>query len=141
VIEGMSDDREPSGTAGPPTLTVLRGHDIGDVVVVVTRYFGGTKLGTGGLVRAYSDAARLGLDTLTTVEKMPRRLLSLEIPYSYYEPTKRLIREHRGVIQDETFAGEVTIRAILPAVEVPPFSAALLDLTAGRVVPVVLRVS
>ena len=60
VIEGMSDDGEPSGTSGPPVLAVLRGSGIGDVIVVVTRYFGGTKLGTGGLVRAYSDAARAG---------------------------------------------------------------------------------
>src|SRR3954469_1102863 len=56
VIEGMSDDGEPSGTAGPPVLAVLRGADIGDAVLVVTRYFGGTKLGTGGLVHAYGDA-------------------------------------------------------------------------------------
>src|SRR5688572_19497440 len=54
VIEGMSDDGEPSGTAGRPALSVLRGADLGDVVLVITRYFGGTKLGTGGLVRAYT---------------------------------------------------------------------------------------
>ena len=66
VIEGMSDDGEPSGTAGPPVLAVLRGTNIGDVIVIVTRYFGGTKLGTGGLVRAYSEAARLGLSSLKT---------------------------------------------------------------------------
>src|SRR5690348_4882092 len=55
VTEGLSDDGEPTGTAGPPVLAVLRGADIGDAALVVTRYFGGTKLGTGGLVRAYSD--------------------------------------------------------------------------------------
>ncbi len=66
VIEGMSDDGEPSGTSGPPVLAVLRGSGIGDVIVVVTRYFGGTKLGTGGLVRAYSEGARAGLESLAT---------------------------------------------------------------------------
>ncbi len=73
VIEGMSDDGEPSGTAGPPVLTTLRGADIGDILVVVTRYFGGTKLGTGGLVRAYTDATRTALKTLSTEEKISRK--------------------------------------------------------------------
>jgi putative IMPACT (imprinted ancient) family translation regulator len=61
IIEGMSDDGEPTGTAGPPVLAVLRGTQIGDIIVIVTRYFGGTKLGTGGLVRAYPEAAQIAL--------------------------------------------------------------------------------
>ncbi len=62
VTEGMSDDGEPSGTAGRPALAVLRGADLGDVVLVITRYFGGTKLGTGGLVRAYTHSAQEALE-------------------------------------------------------------------------------
>ena len=69
IREGMSDDGEPSGTSGPPALAVLRGTDIGDVVLVITRYFGGTKLGTGGLVSAYTAAAKAAIAILETEEK------------------------------------------------------------------------
>src|SRR5512142_772503 len=68
VTEGLSDDGEPTGTSGPPVLAVLRGAEVGDVAIVITRYFGGTKLGTGGLVRAYSDAARAAVAAMTTIE-------------------------------------------------------------------------
>lgn len=136
VIEGMSDDGEPSGTAGPPVLAVLRGTQIGDVIVVVTRYFGGTKLGTGGLVRAYSDAARAGLTALLTEEKIEKRLLGIDVPYSLYEIIKRLIAHHNGVITDETFAGEVTLLAQFPLSAVPAFKEALREATAGSITPV-----
>ena len=69
VTEGMSDDGEPSGTSGPPVLAVLRGSGIGDITIVVVRFFGGTKLGTGGLVSAYSAAAKMVLEQLKTEEK------------------------------------------------------------------------
>lgn len=138
VTEGMSDDGEPSGTAGPPVLAVLRGTDIGDVMVVVTRYFGGTKLGTGGLVRAYSEAAREGLRSLPTELKIERALVGLDLPYSLYEPVKRLIAQFEGEIQDETFATEVTLIARFAAASVDDFQRAVIDLSAGKVTPTVL---
>lgn len=138
VIEGLSDDGEPSGTAGPPVMAVLRGTDIGDTVIVVTRYFGGTKLGTGGLVRAYGDTAREALSTLPTIEKIARKLVGIELPYSYYEQIKRLIAQHNGVITDETFAGDITILAVFPTVNVDAFTGMMRELTAGRYVPIVL---
>jgi uncharacterized YigZ family protein len=137
TIEGMSDDGEPSGTAGPPVLAVLRGTEIGDVLVVVTRYFGGTKLGTGGLVRAYSEAARTGLQSLKTIEKIEKRLLGIECPYPLFEQVKRLIAQHQGETQDETFAGEVTIMASFALDDIPAFTDDLRELSAGRIQPVV----
>jgi len=139
VIEGMSDDGEPSGTAGPPVLAVLRGTDIGDVIVVVTRYFGGTKLGTGGLVRAYSDAARDGLSTLPTELKIEKRLIGIEMPYSLYEIIKRMVSEYDGVIEDETFAGDVTVLARFPLERAAPFQLALRDASAGQVEAVIFE--
>jgi len=94
VIEGMSDDGEPSGTSGPPTLAVLRGSDIGDIAVVTTRYFGGTKLGTGGLVRAYTESAKEALATLALDQKAPKLQIGLDIAYSTYENVKRLVEEY-----------------------------------------------
>lgn len=138
VIESMSDDGEPSGTAGPPVLAVLRGSDIGDIIIVVTRYFGGTKLGTGGLVRAYGDAAREGLKTLQTEEKIEKKLLGIETNYSLYEQIKRMIVYHNGVIDDETFAGEVTILAIFPVDNIEAFTSDLIELSAGRIEPIIL---
>lgn len=138
VTEGMSDDGEPSGTAGPPTLSVLRGTDIGDVIIVITRYFGGTKLGTGGLVRAYSEAAHIAFNKLKTEEKIEKTLLGIETPYSFYEQIKRLVNEHNGEVEDETFAVEVTMLAEFPTVDTEAFSAAVIDLTAGSVQPITM---
>ncbi len=136
VIEGMSDDGEPSGTSGPPVLAVLRGSGIGDVIVVVTRYFGGTKLGTGGLVRAYGDAARAGLEALPTERKIEKATLGIEISYHHFEQVKRLIAQHEGTIDDESFAADVTIVATFPVDAIDGFSAALTELTAGSVQPI-----
>ena len=138
VTEGMSDDGEPSGTSGPPVLAVLRGSGIGDVIVVVTRYFGGTKLGTGGLVRAYSDAAREALNTLKTERRIERTTLGIETPYSFYQPIRRLIERHEGAVTDEDFAADVTIVASFPSDQIETFSAAVIGLTAGNVSPVIL---
>lgn len=138
VIEGMSDDGEPSGTSGPPTLAVLRGTDIGDVIVITTRYFGGTKLGTGGLVRAYSEAARQALSTLKTEQKIPRVLLGMDVPYNVYENTKRLINRHGGQIQDEIFQADISLIVMFPQTAAEVFAHDLSELTAGRVQPILL---
>lgn len=132
VTEGMSDDGEPSGTAGPPVLSVLRGTDLGDVIVVVTRYFGGTKLGTGGLVRAYSDTARQVLGEVTIELKVEKRQVMLGFAYTYYEQVKRLITQYNGEIDDQDFAAEVTLTASFPDIDVPDFAEALTELTASR---------
>ncbi len=136
VVEGMSDDGEPSGTAGPPVMAVLRGAPVGDIIVIVTRYFGGTKLGTGGLVRAYGDAARDGLRQLVTEEKIEKRLLGVEIPYSLYELVKRLIARCNGSIQDETFEAAITLLILFPIDSVEEFVTQLRQLSNGQLTPV-----
>ncbi len=139
VTEGMSDAGEPTGTAGPPVLAVLRGTNIGDVIVTVTRYFGGTKLGTGGLVRAYSEAARTALDTVKTEEKIEKRLVGFDCPYSLYEQTKRLVAQYAGEIRDETFAGDVTMLATFPVSSIEGFVLALRELSAGNIEPIIFE--
>lgn len=138
VIEGMSDDGEPSGTAGPPVLSVLRGTEIGDVIVVVTRYFGGTKLGTGGLVRAYGDAARTVLNELPTELKIEKQLVMLAAPYTYFEQIKRIVAQHNGDIMDQEFAVDVTLTIVFPKVDVLGFAAEITELTAGQVETIIV---
>ncbi len=135
VIEGLSDDGEPTGTAGPPALAVLRGAEIGDAVLVITRYFGGTKLGTGGLVRAYGDAARAVIAAAPTQEKVERRHIGLTVPYALYDRLKLIAAAHHATIDDETFEAEVTLYLTLPLDSLEPFTAAIREMSAGRVYP------
>jgi putative IMPACT (imprinted ancient) family translation regulator len=104
----------------------------------VTRYFGGTLLGTGGLVRAYGDGAREGLATLPTERKIEKSILGIELPYHYFEQVKRLIAQHDGVVDEESFTVDVTILASFPVDRVTGFSADLIELTAGSVEPLIL---
>lgn len=133
IIEGMSDAGEPTGTAGPPTLSCLRGADLGDIVLVTTRYFGGTKLGTGGLVRTYTEAAQLALKSVPTELKVEISNFAIELPYSYFTPLKRLIEEYEGIIDNETFEVQVTLYVRLLTKRIPEFKKDLADLSNGTV--------
>ena len=128
---GQSDDGEPSGTSGRPALAVLCGAGLGDAVLVITRYFGGTKLGTGGLVKAYGDAAKAVLLDLPRAEKITRQTLTVDLPYPAYEAARRLTGTHAGRIVAETFAHGVTLRLELPAAQVAAFTQAVIDASAG----------
>ncbi len=139
VIEGMSDDGEPNGTAGPPALAVLRGADIGDTVLVITRYFGGTKLGTGGLVRAYGNAARSVLAELPRTRLIPRLTIGLEYPYNYYELIQRLLAAHEAVVDEQDFGAAVMQIVTLPADNLQELAHALSELSAGQIVPTLLE--
>ncbi|MGB9750941.1 MAG: YigZ family protein [Roseiflexus castenholzii] len=141
TIKGMSDDGEPAGTAGRPVLSVVQGSGLGDVVVVVTRYFGGTRLGIGGLVHAYGDAAKATLAALPRTEKIARRSLRVTIPYAAYEPVQRLVVVHRGTITHTEFAADVALDLSVPEAHVTALIDALRDVTKGRmtVTTMVLR--
>jgi uncharacterized YigZ family protein len=131
VTAHCTDDGEPSGTAGRPALAVLQGSGLGDVVVVVTRYFGGTKLGTGGLVHAYGEAVKAVLAVLPRAEKVPTHTVMLACEYSYFERIRLLVQAHHGQVLDEDFGADVTITARFAAWHLEPFQAALRELTRG----------
>jgi len=133
VIAHAGDDGEPSGTAGRPALAVLQGSGLGDVAVVVTRYFGGTKLGTGGLVRAYGDAVRAILEVLPRARKVQTHTLLVATPYPLFERVRLAVDAHGGQILDEEFAAEVTLTARFPMEQVPEFQAALQELSGNTV--------
>ncbi len=138
ITEGMSDAGEPTGTAGPPTLAVLRGSGIGDILLVTARYFGGQKLGTGGLVRAYTGAAQAALAALATEIKVEKRTIGLELPYSAFNLVKRLIKAHKGRVIDEEFEAQILVIAEFTVSDLERFSPDLLERTAGAVLPVSL---
>jgi uncharacterized YigZ family protein len=132
-IAHCTDAGEPSGTAGRPALAVLRGSGLGDVAVVVTRYFGGTKLGTGGLVRAYSEAVRSVVEAVPRAQKVPTHTVMAEYPYRLVERVRQITTAQGGQILSEDFAASVTLTARFAVERFPLFQSALLDLTNGSV--------
>lgn len=133
VIAHCNDDGEPSGTAGRPALAVLQGSGIGDIAVVVTRYFGGTKLGTGGLVRAYSEAVRAVIEVLPRAERVATHTIMLETPYPLYERLKLLIPNHQGQILDQEFATQVTITIRVPVENLVGFENDVRELSQNKI--------
>lgn len=133
VTAHCSDAGEPSGTAGQPALAVLRGSGLGDVAVVITRYFGGTKLGTGGLVRAYSDAVRMVVEAVPRAEKVLTHTVMLALPYRLLERARLLVKAHHGQMLDEYFAADITLTARFPVEHLDAFQSALSELTNGAI--------
>ncbi len=127
-----SDNGEPSGTAGRPILSVLQGSGLGDIVIVVTRYFGGTKMGIGGLVHAYSDAAKSVLEVLPHAEKVPIYVVMLVIDYSLYDRVKLLIKKYNAITVDSEFTSDVTITVKLLQKELYSFNHDLSELSRGK---------
>jgi uncharacterized YigZ family protein len=128
---GMSDDGEPQGTAGKPMLQVLQGSGIGDIAAVVTRYFGGILLGTGGLVRAYSGAVQQGLESLEIVMKVPMRIVTLEISYAQEGMLRRMLDDFTAKIEEQTFGTDITFTLIMPSNRVEEFTKTIIEETNG----------
>ena len=137
VIHGgptrYSDDGEPQGTAGMPVLDVLRGQGLENVCCVVTRYFGGTLLGTGGLVRAYSRAARDAVDAAGISVMRQWQKLDLIVPYTFFERVKQETERFGGQVLDVEYSADVCIHMMLPLEAAEGYSAAIRDLSAGAI--------
>ena len=131
---GFSDDGEPHGTAGRPMLQVLLHCGIGEICMVVTRYFGGVKLGTGGLVRAYQDSVRENLLTLPQAERVPSLLLDVTLAYAHVDRVRRLLPEFEAVVLAEEYGAEANLRLRLPEARQAPFVEAVAARTDGRAV-------
>lgn len=131
VTEYFSDDGEPSGTAGKPALSVLRGSGLGDVAVVITRYFGGTLLGTGGLVRAYTESTQMVVNAVERGRRVSVHVAMVAIPYHLLERTRLLVRRRGGQILDEEFAGDITMTMQFPVDWFEAFQNEMRELSAG----------
>ena len=131
--ERYSDDGEPQGTAGQPMLNVFQREDVTDVVCVVTRYFGGILRGAGGLVRAYSQSAKDALDGAGI--SVVRRWVAMEVPCTYarFEEVRREVSRFGGVEEQADYGADVLLSVLIPEEQAAPFSARLLDLSAGTI--------
>jgi len=139
-VVGLDDDKykysdagEPSGTAGRPIYQAIEGRRLKNVLVVVVRYFGGTKLGTGGLARAYSRATTEMLDAADIVEKLICDRIRFDIHFGYYDRVIRLITRGRYRIISQDFAEQVTFELEIRKSHTDDFIARLVELTGGKI--------
>lgn len=128
---GSSDDGEPAGSAGRPMLAVLQGANIGEIAAIVVRYFGGTKLGVGGLVRAYSSGVRKALVELNTEIKLIRQPVSLTIEYSQLKDLQHIIQKHNGLIVCCDYAENIQLNFELANSSFASFNKDLASLSNG----------
>ena len=129
-----SDDGEPSGTAGMPVLNVLTREEITNVLCVVTRYFGGTLLGAGGLVRAYGQAAKLALDAAGISAVRQWREILLGCTYAQYERLSKLATDQGAVVEATDFGADVTLTLLVPEPEAEAFFAYMTEASAGTAI-------
>ena len=131
TTEYCSDDGEPSGSSGRPLLALLKGSGLGDVAVVVTRWFGGTLLGTGGLSRAYSGAGRLVVEAVRRASVVEVALLALDLPYQLFDRLRLVAAETGALIIEEAFDEVVHLRLEIPSSALELFGSRLAAISSG----------
>lgn len=131
-IQRYSDDGEPSGTAGVPVLDVMLKESLVDVCVVATRYFGGTLLGAGGLVRAYSHTSKIALEAAGIITMAQCSIMSAEVDYSFYDRLNILLSDFSAVILDTSFSDKVCVEFSVKENIVDLLNAKLIDVSNGK---------
>ncbi len=132
ILQKCSDDGEPSGTAGRPILDVLTGGGLKDTILVVTRYFGGTLLGTGGLIRAYTQAAKAALAASRIVTRRPGVILEVTTDYTGLGKIEHILGQYGISAQEPVYTDKVRMTVRLPAGEAGKIKAEIKEATAGR---------
>lgn len=131
-IQRFSDDGEPQGTAGKPILDVLKGEDIKNTVIVVTRYFGGTLLGTGGLVRAYGRSAKEGLQAATILDKVLYKKLSIKVDYTMVGKIQYETLQEGHIIHDTLYTDQVEFIVLVEVDQYPRYEKVISNATSGQ---------
>lgn len=131
-LQKADDDGEPSGTAGKPILEILKKQELSDIVVVVVRYFGGIKLGAGGLIRAYGKAASLGLAASQIVTRTLFRRITLTVDYSLLGPVENSLRQKEITVEGKVYTDKVSLSLLLPQAEAEALQLDLINLTAAQ---------
>lgn len=134
VMERCSDDGEPSGTAGIPVLEVIKKENLRNVAVVVTRYFGGIKLGAGGLIRAYTKGAKIGLDAGTIVDMVLHTRLKIRIDYTLYGKIENYLMNEEYIVDESVFDDAVNIFVYIEDGKKNDFYNIITDLTNGSAI-------
>jgi len=134
-ISGLSDDGEPHGTAGRPVYEVLKGSGLTDILLTVTRYFGGTKLGTGGLVSAYGQAAKDVLEKLSVIEKIYTVKTRLTLDYNIHDIVIKLLEEEGAVNIIEDFATKITLTVDIPLDKKNEIEKSIKNISRGKTIP------
>ena len=129
-----SDDGEPGGSAGRPILSQIEGHELFDVIVIVTRYFGGTKLGVGGLIQAYGGSAGKALDVVVRRDVRETETLVISFDYELTKAVEAVFRTHNLAVKETTFDAKVQMHLEVPIEEIEHVRDALIQRTAGKVV-------
>ena len=132
-VKRASDDGEPQGTAGVPFMEVVEREGLTDVIVVVTRYFGGILLGAGGLVRAYAHAAKLAVDAAQRKVMSPAVLVEMQMDYNQYGRINNVLSKYTAIVQDTAFTDMVTMRILFIERDVDAFRSELTEMTAATV--------
>lgn len=133
-IQRFSDDGEPSGTAGIPVLEVIKKEDLRNTVVVVTRYFGGVKLGTGGLIRAYTKGAKIGLDAGIIIDMILHTKIKIRVDYTLYGKIENYLMNEEYIVDETIFDDGVNIFVYINYKEVESFNKIMADLTNGNAI-------
>ena len=132
-IFGFSDNREPSGTAGRPVLEVLKGSGITNIIILVVRYFGGTKLGTGGLVKAYTEAAQKAIESLPVEELVAKIHFKIDLNYHMYDQIIKILKLHSAEIVEPVFDTHIHISGSIPEKNLISANKSIQNVSAGKV--------
>ncbi len=132
-IQRFSDDGEPSGTAGIPALEVIKKEDLRNIVVVITRYFGGTKLGGGGLIRAYTKAAKIGIDAGVIIDMTHHTMLVMDIDYTLYGRIENYLMVNEYTVDELKFNQDVSICISVETLNLESFKTTMKNLTNGSI--------
>lgn len=132
-FQRMSDNGEPSGTAGVPILSTLQQHHLHDITAVVTRYFGGIKLGTGGLIRAYRGATSAAIDATTIMTRRSQQTVTITTDYARFQVLQNYLQAHHIQLLKNDYTTTVTTTVTLPADQVSAFSQTITNLLSGQV--------
>ena len=133
IDEASSDAGEPSGTAGKPILSVVSGRNLFNVGVIITRYFGGTKLGTGGLVRAYGECAGATLDRAQVITKVILGTLVCRFPYDLMNTVMRIMDRYQGAVTGSDYALDAKVTITVPRSKIPLIKTDLFDACRGNI--------
>jgi uncharacterized YigZ family protein len=132
-IFGFSDDREPSGTAGRPVLEVLKGSGISNIIVLVIRYFGGTKLGTGGLVKAYTEAAQKAVKSVPVEKLITKISFTINLSYDLYDTIVKILKQYSSEIEESLYDIQIHISGNIPEKNLVSADEAIRDVSRGKV--------